>query len=310
MSKTTKRLGRGLDSLVSDLRLDREPVASRPVPSTGPLPELGRPADRSASVSVDALLPNPFQPRTAVSDPDVQSLAESLKTSGMIQAISARQVGDSLQIITGERRWRAAKVAGMTMVPVVIRDVDDQTMLEMALVENIQREDLNAVDRAKAYQRYRDHFGVTADRLAERLGEDRTTVTNYLRLLDLPQDIQGLLARGRITMGHARCIVGLADDEARHRLAKAVVSHDLSVRALEEVVRREKRGQQRSPDGSAQRAEKTANILDLEHRLSLVTGTKVTIQEGRPKGTGRIVIEYYSLDDFERIADHLGLTPE
>jgi len=310
MSKTTRRLGRGLESLVSDLRSARESGVAEPFPGPQVSPEDGLSQGRPALVDVEALSPNPFQPRSSMSDEDVRSLADSLRNRGMIQSISARQIGGKLQIIAGERRWRAAKVAGIRKVPVVIRDVDEQGMLEMALIENLQREDLNPVDRARAYRRYCDDFGVTAEGLAERLGEDRTTVTNYLRLLDLPEDIQDLAAAGRITMGHARCIVGVGDDESRRRLAKAVAAHDLSVRALEEIVRREKRGQERSAARARGRAEKSANIRDLEHRLSLATGTKVTVQEGRRKGTGRIVIEYYSLDDFDRIADHLGLTPE
>lgn len=310
MSKSTRRLGRGLESLVSDLRSAPESGVAEPFPGSQVSPEDGLSQGRPAFVDVEALSPNPFQPRSSMSDEDVRSLADSLRNRGMIQSISARQIGGKLQIIAGERRWRAARVAGIRKVPVVIRDVDERGMLEMALIENLQREDLNPVDRARAYRRYCDDFGVTAEGLAERLGEDRTTVTNYLRLLDLPEDIQDLAAAGRITMGHARCIVGVADDESRRRLAKAVAAHDLSVRALEEIVRREKRGQERSAARARGRAEKSANIRDLEHRLSLATGTKVTVQEGRRKGTGRIVIEYYSLDDFDRIADHLGLTPE
>jgi len=227
----------------------------------------------------------------------------------MLQPISVRRVGDGFQIIAGERRWRASQLAGLKRVPVLIREVDDQGMLEMALVENIQREDLNPLDRAKAYRRYCDTFAASAEQVAGRVGEDRTTVTNYLRLLELPADIQSLLAAGRISMGHARSLAGVADDGDRRRLAKAVVAHELSVRALEEIVRREKRGEARAP--SARRSkDKSPNLRDLEERLSLACGTKVVIQEGRAKGTGKMVIEYYSLDDFDRIASKLGLPRE
>ena len=315
MSKTPKRLGRGLESLVSDLRADRGPPDT-PVPGRpgeGP-PE---PADAAVGlaqeptlIEVDRLASNPFQPREAVTEESLASLAESLRNSGMIQPISVRRCGARLEIITGERRWHAARLAGMKAVPVVVRQADDRQMLEMALVENIQREDLNPVDRARGYRQYCDDFGATAEQLAKRLGEDRTTITNYLRLLDLPQEIKDSLAAGRISMGHARCIVGVADDESRLRLARAVVTNGLSVRALEEILRRTKRGQARGDQGAVRRREKTPHISDLEQRCAMAIGTKVAIQEGRRKGTGRIVIEYYSLDDFDRIVDRLGVERE
>jgi len=262
-----------------------------------------------AWIDPSELSPNPMQPRADLSDDGLSGLAESIRNSGMIQPISVRRVGGRLQIIAGERRWRASQLAGLERVPVLIREVDDRGMLEMALVENIQREDLNPLDRAKAYRRYCDTFAASAEQVAERVGEDRTTVTNYLRLLDLPADIQSLLATGRISMGHARSLAGVPDDDDRRRLAKAVVAHELSVRALEEIVRREKRGEVRAPS-TRRSKDKSANLRDLEERLSLACGTKVAIQEGRGKGTGRIVIEYYNLDDFDRVASKLGLPPE
>ena len=180
-------------------------------------------------------------------------------------------------------------------------------MLEMALIENIHREDLNAVDRARAYRRYCDEFDVSAQDLAERLGEDRTTVVNYLRLLELPEEIKELVVAGVLSMAHARCIVGVEDEEERLRLARSVEAHGLSVRALEEVIRREKRGRER---GDEEAVQKPAHVRDLEERLSLGTGTKVRIREGRRRGSGRITIEYYSLDDFDRISRLLGVTAE
>ncbi len=315
MSKTVKRLSRGLDSLVGDFQPPKGTVPLREArvvsaEASGELRTLGQDSDTAGeptAIAVDRLSPNPFQPRGTFSDASLAALAASLRQSGMIQPISARRSGGKLQIVAGERRWRAAKLAGMASVPVIVTEVDDRQMLEMALIENIQREDLNAIDRARAYRRYCDEFGVAAEELAGRLQEDRTTVTNYLRLLDLPEDVKALVAANRLSMGHARCIVGVADDPTRLRLAKAVVAHDLSVRALEEIVRREKRGAERSPDGAGRRSDKTPHLRDLEERLAVSTGTKVTIKEGRRKGSGRIVIEYYSLDDFDRISARLGL---
>jgi ParB family chromosome partitioning protein len=316
MSKSPKRLGRGLDSLVTNLR----PTASQTGPETtapakpgaGPpaapaTPRVGDAAGLPAEIAINGLVPNPFQPRSAVTEESLASLAESLAGSGMIQPISVRRHGGRLEIIAGERRWHAARMAGMETVPVVVREADDRRMLEMALVENIQREDLNAVDRARAYRQYCDDFGASAEALARRLGEDRSTVTNYLRLLELPDEIGQLLAVGRISMGHARCLVGVTDREAQLHLARVVVANELSVRALEEVVRRAKRGQARGDQASRAPREKTPNLADLEQRCSVAVSTKVTIHEGRRKGSGRIVIEYYSLDDFDRIVDRLGV---
>ena len=309
MPKPTKRLGRGLASLVTDMRTTEGPSAPEDRgPAVSPSPSQGEPTIRL--VAVEALAPNPFQPREIISEAGLISLAESLRNSGMIQPLSARQTAGQLQIITGERRWRAAKLAGIRNIPVVVRDVGDREMLEMALVENLQREDLNAIDRARAYRQYCDRFGLTAEAVAQRLGEDRTTVTNYLRLLELDDEIRGMVAQGRLSMGHARCIVGLPDPGTRLRLAKAVVAHELSVRALEEIARREKRGRDHATAPPEARADQTAHVRDIEERFSLATRTKVTIQQGRRKDTGRIVIEYYSLDDFDRIAALLEVPPE
>jgi ParB family chromosome partitioning protein len=212
------------------------------------------------------------------------------------------------EIVAGERRWRAARLAGLDEVPVIVRDATDEEMLELALVENIQREDLNTIDRAKAYRELRDRFGLGPDEVGERVGEDRSTVTNYLRLLDLAEPIQALVAGAQLSMGHARCLLGVADPERRERLARSAVDNELSVRALEEIVRREKTGRGVRPaDGAATPRELSPHIADLQHRFEDALKTKVTIREARAKGRGRIVIEYFSLDDFDRIAQKLGV---
>jgi ParB family chromosome partitioning protein len=307
MAKPTKRLGRGLSSLVSDVRHPTEEVAAEEIGV--PEPALGGHGRLSAEVvSTEALSPNPFQPREHPSDASLISLAESLRTSGMIQPISARRISGRLEIIAGERRWRAAQMAGLGSVPVIVREATDREMLEMALVENIHREDLNAIDRARAYRHYCDRFDLTGEEVARRLGEDRSTVANYLRLLDLGDEIKGMVAEGKLSMGHARCIVGVPDAPSRLRLAKATLAHGLSVRALESVARREKVGRERAEGAEVRRMEKTPHLRDLEERLGMATGTKVTIVEGHRKGTGRLMIEYYSLDDFERISALLGVS--
>jgi len=211
------------------------------------------------------------------------------------------------EIIAGERRWRAAQEAGLKNVPVVIRDATDEQMLELALIENIQREDLNAMERARAYRNFCDQFDLKADDVAFRMGEDRSTVANYLRLLDLDLPTQDMVANGTISMGHARCLLGITDHSLRQRLAQTVAKENLSVRALEGMVRRRKKSGQSDGGGVSTSKGRSAHIEDMERRFEQRTKTKVSIHEGHKKGTGRIVIEYYSLDDFDRISEFLGV---
>ncbi len=312
MAKPTRRLGRGLDSLVSNLRS----VSSQPTPPIEELDTTERavtrneaaPSIRAASLPAEALTPNPQQPRSNAKHGDVLSLARSIEQTGILQPIVVRCVSGRYQIIAGERRWRAARSLGMTHVPVIVRDATDDQMLEFALIENIQREDLNAIDRAKAYRQFCDRFSLKAEQVATRLCEDRTTVANYIRLLELPDPIKELVAAAKLSMGHARCLLGIKDDAECLRLAESAVENQLSVRALEEVVRREKRSDRTLAPKS--RLERRAHLRDLERRFEEAIKTKVTIQEGKRKSTGRVVIEYYSLDDFDRIAELLGVTRE
>ncbi|MGD2111368.1 MAG: ParB/RepB/Spo0J family partition protein [Phycisphaerae bacterium] len=257
------------------------------------------------------LLPNPCQPRVDMDNDALVILSRSVARCGVLQPIPVRPsaaMQGKYEIVAGERRWRAARLAGLDEVPVIVRDATDEEMLELALVENIQREDLNTIDRAKAYRELRDRFGLGPDEVGERVGEDRSTVTNYLRLLDLAEPIQALVAGAQLSMGHARCLLGVADPERRERLARSAVDNELSVRALEEIVRREKTGRGVRPaDGAATPRELSPHIADLQHRFEDALKTKVTIREARAKGRGRIVIEYFSLDDFDRIAQKLGV---
>lgn len=312
MAKPTRRLGRGLDSLVSNLRS----ASSQHGPLTEELDPAERtttqneapPSIRAASLPTGALTPNPQQPRSNAEHGDVLSLARSIEQSGILQPIVVRCVSGRYQIIAGERRWRAARSLGMTHVPVIVRDATDEQMLEFALIENLQREDLNAIDRAKAYRQFCDRFSLKPDQVAARLCEDRTTVANYLRLLELPDPIKELVAAAKLSMGHARCLLGIKENAERLRLAESAVQNELSVRALEEVVRREKRSDRGLSVETHQ--ERRAHLRDLERRFEEAIKTKVTIKEGKRKSTGRVVIEYYSLDDFDRIAELLGVTLE
>ena len=314
MSKSTKRLGRGLNSLVSDL------VQGAPAPVSAEEALAEAPGTRGESLGggpveatmlpVDELRPNPFQPRNNVSEHDVISLAASIERKGLLQPIAVRRREDRYEIIAGERRWVAAKSLGINHVPAVIRDASDEEMLELALIENIQREDLNAIDRAMAYRQFCNRFGLKPEEVARRLGEDRTTVVNYLRLLDLPGGIRSMVADGRLSMGHARCLLGVAEETRGLELAESVVQNELSVRALEEIVRREKTRQGGPAATPEARDLGSAHLRDLERQFEQAIKTKVTLREGKRKGTGRITIEYYTLDDFDRIASALGVTLE
>ena len=323
MAKPTRRLGRGLDALVSDLKPGEGRAAPSPSgqtpgpkvlaveaqahPSVGSLGAAG--VVETKMLPPNALSPNPYQPRNNVEETDILSLARSIETSGLLQPIAVRRKGDQYEIIAGERRWRAAQHLGLDRVPVLLRDATDEQMLELALVENLQREDLNAIDRARAYRRFCTEFDLKPEEVAGRVGEDRTTVVNYLRLLDLPRAIRDMVAGGSLSMGHARCLVAVQDEVHQRRLADAVVGNDLSVRALEEIVRRERKARgprdvpREEPLGATE-----ANIRDLERRFEQALKTKVTIRPGRRKGTGRITIEYFSFDDFERICEVVGAT--
>ena len=321
MPKQGKRLGRGLDSLVSDLRANHAPSAI-PAPSAAASivateAEFNQTEGERSRMSgplmlpVGRLMPNPFQPRSELGAAGIESLAASIQRSGMLQPITVRKRNERYEIIAGERRWTAAKAAGMMSVPVIIREADDEQMLELALIENLQREDLNAIDRAKAYKRFCARFGIKPDELAERLGEDRSTVVNYMRLLELPESIHGLVAGGKLGMGHARCLLGIGENSRRERLAESAAQNDWSVRALEEIVRREKTRSVENPkSGGVVPSQTSAHVRDLQQRFEHAVKTKVMIREGRRKGTGRIVIEYFSLDDFDRIAVLLGVGDE
>ncbi len=328
MAKTERRLGRGLSSLVSSQPppVDPEPIKKKTSttktipPSPKTTGQVKRPTSSEAdlslpesdiqakSVPIDSLGPNPFQPRGDADQASIKPLAESIRQSGMLQPITVRQHEGRLQIIAGERRWWAARSLGMSTVPILLRSATDEQMVELALIENIQREDLNAIDRAQAYRVFCARFSLRPDDVAKRLGEDRSTVSNYLRLLDLPGPIRDLVAQGHVSMGHARCLLGVTADDRRWQLAEAVVRNELSVRALEEIVRREKTREQDTPEPATKGTPaRSPHLQNIERLFEQAVKTKVTIREGRRKGTGRITIEYFSLDDFDRISELLGV---
>jgi len=302
-----KHLGRGLESLlgpittiVSDEKM-QIPIEANP-PNFPPDKEL----DKSLKeISIDAILANPYQPRTSWDQQELEELAESIRLKGLIQPIVVRPAGANFELIAGERRLRAARIAGLTAIPALVRAATDQELLELALIENINRSDLNPIERAKAYQNYISTFNLTQDEAANRLGQSRPVVANYVRLLDLPQEIQDMLTSGQLSMGHARAILSLPTDDLRRKLANRAMAGRLSVREVERLVRRylsiADKGRRPLPV-------KPPHILDLENRLTSELGTKVTIETRKSGQRGKIIIEFYSIEDFDRISERIGIT--
>ena len=327
MPDTTKRLGRGISSLLSDPNKSRLADSLPDSVMGDPSATAAKPAParhRTIRVPLDCVVPNPNQPRRSMSDQGIASLAGSIKRNGIIQPIVIRPLGGTstvgmgrpfsmqgtvkYELIAGERRWRAARVAGLSDVPAILRDATEEQLLELALVENIHREDLNAIDRAIAYGQFRDKFGLAPEEIGERVGEDRTTVTNYLRLLDLPSEIQDMVSSDLLSMGHARGLAGLRSRDEQIKLAEHSVRKGLSVRALEESVRKLREPTKAGSVGGAPgHRNKRPLIRDLERRFTQILKTRVTIQERRANNTGQIVIEYHSIDEFEGICERLGI---
>lgn len=302
-----KRLGRGLSSLISFDAFDGPhaapalPTATPESPSRGP----------AIMIGVGRIRPNPFQPRRESPPEDLKSLAASIAATGLIQPVIVRtRPNEVYELVAGERRWRAAQMAGLSEIPAVVRDASDAEMLEIALAENIFREDLNAIDRAQAYRRYCDQFGLTPEDVAAKLGEDRTTVTNYLRLLELPQEVKDWVASGQLSMGHARCLLAIRSASDLVRTAKQAINLGLSVRALEKLVRDRVSARQAAAKAGSGGDGKRPQIRAMEEAFSRQLGTKVEIDESRRKGTGKLIIHYFSLDDFDRIAERLGIKVE
>lgn len=274
-------LGRGLSALIPD--------------APAPAAPSGRPAD----VDIDLLEPNTFQPRVHMDDQRLEELAQSIRANGVIQPIVARKRDRGYEIIAGERRWRAAQRAGLLRVPVIVRDVPDEKLLEVALVENIQREDLNAVEEARAYQRLSSEFKMTQEQIAGAVGKERSTIANVLRLLKLPDDVISQLSRGDLTMGHARALLGIEDAAALRRAAREVVEQKLSVRDTELLVRRLTAPAPKQKSG----LEADANTRAAEEKLRFALGTRVRIL--RKGHGGRVEIEFKDEEELQRLYELL-----
>ena len=247
--------------------------------------------------------PNDLQPRHFFSEEEMQGLIESIKKHGILQPVIVKPLAHGYMLIAGERRWRAARHLGLKEMPAIVRHSDGADTLEIALIENIQREDLNPIEKALGFKELTSKFGLTQEQVAKAMGKDRSSVTNYLRLLDLPQEIQDHVSRGTLSMGHARAILGVRDHETQRGLCERILKEGLSVREVEEIVSLGKN--QAKPKKSASAKASTPHLEDLEDRFRRFFGTKVTIRER--KGRGKIMISFHSNEEFGRIANALGI---
>ena len=302
-----KHLGRGLASLLGPITTSAQ-ESPLPIPIAEIDHNILSNNDLRYSlreIKVDEIQPNPYQVRFIWNEQELAELAQSIKANGVIQPIIVRPMGSGYQLIAGERRWRAAKLAGLQTVPAIVRPVKDDELLELALVENIHRADLNPIERANAYQRYVSTLSLTQADAAQRLGEDRSVIANYLRILDLPSEIKQMLIEGQLTMGHARAILALPTDELRRKLANRAMAGRLSVREVERLVRQYLTANDQKKNIVRARP---AHIQDLESRLSKELGTNVMIETRKNGKCGRIVVEFHSLEEFDRIMQHIGVT--
>lgn len=290
-----KALGKGLQSLIP-----RRPAVEPPVPA--PVQAPSPPDGEVQRLSTEHISPNPNQPRREFDATALMELTQSIERDGIIQPIIVRRSGPrEYQIIAGERRWRAAKAAGLPEVPVIVREADDQQVLELALVENIQREDLNPIELALAFHRMATELGLSHDQIGQKTGKERTTITNSVRLLQLPQELQDLIAAKQLSAGHARALLRFDDHDLQRQIANRCIEEGWSVRQIEGFTR---------PAGEAKGKKKPAeaaldpNVKFAVSELERVLGTKVRIVEGT-KGKGRIEIEYYSSEELSRIYEQI-----
>ncbi|MHC5060447.1 MAG: ParB/RepB/Spo0J family partition protein [Planctomycetota bacterium] len=304
-SQQRRHLGKGLEALMGPItRGAVQPGGAEPAPGTSKFPPDKELHKSLRQISVDSVKPNPYQPRMIYNDEDLRDLADSIGANGVIQPVLVRETEAGYEVIAGQRRLKAAKLAGLEDVPALVRDADDSEMLELALVENIHRTDLNPIERAKAYQNFLETFALTQAEAARRLGEDRSVIANYIRLLDLPGEIKQMLTDGSISMGHARAILALPTDDLRKKLANRALAGRLSVREVERLVRKALAGPK---DSSQNSIETPPHIIDLEKRLQSLLGTKVSIATRKRGQRGRIIIDFYSLDEFDRLTEKMGL---
>lgn len=291
-----RRLGRGLDFFLSGGRAPQPPAQ----------PGHSSPTEETLQVEVGALGPSPHQPRSEFGDAELQELAASIRANGILQPILARRVQDRYEIVAGERRWRAAKLAGLERVPVLIKPITDEESAVFGLVENLQREDLNAIEKAQAFRKLLAQLKVTQDDLAKRVGLDRSSVTNFLRLLDLPPEVQAHVSRGTLSMGHARCLLGLGDPAAIVKMADEAIRLAWSVREVEQRVKQLTLGKPLDPGQASLtkvKGQRPVWLREVEETLMEALGTRVTVKGTAKKS--KIVIECSNRAEFDRVYDRL-----
>lgn len=291
---TERRLGRGLESLLGGEKQER--VAPAIVPAEG--------MTGARKVPLESIRPNPLQPRSAFTERELDELTESIRAVGILQPLIVRKRGGAYELVAGERRLRAAKRAGLTEAPVIEREVSDDDMLTLALVENLQREDLNPIEKAKGFKELIEKHSLTQEAASKRLGKDRATIANFIRLLELPEAVQHVVSRGTISMGHARALLGLPTASAQQALALRIEEEGLSVRQVETLVAAVRAGDKRRHPHRAAPI-KPAHLRDIEDRARHRFGTKVQLDYAG--GKGRMTIHFYSDDDLHRVLETLGL---
>lgn len=289
-----KVLGRGLDSLLPSARATATATAA---PAPAPVQPAG---DMVRELAIDQIERNPYQTRTRWDEAALQELAASIKHSGVLQPVTVRAHNGKFQLITGERRWRASQIAGKATVPAIVRQVSNEQAMEMTIIENLQREDLNPMEQARAYERLAREFSLTQEQMAQRTGKERSSVANFLRLLKLPPEVQTLVESDKLSFGHAKALMPLDSPEAMNRLAQRIVTLSMSVRQTEGAV-----ANLLNPPEKKEAPERLVdpNVRDVEREMERSLGVRVQITDR--KGKGKIVIEYKSLEDFDRVVEIL-----
>lgn len=320
-NKKKRRLGMGLSGMIggpvevkpaqSTEEAASDRVATPPKSTPSPAATKAPPGAAMASIYLDVnrIRPNAHQPRQGISTRSLEPLVASIRSSGVMQPIVVRPASEdgSHELVAGERRWRAATAAGLQQIPAVVHDIDDRTAAEWAIIENVQREDLDAIEQADAFRRLQSEFGLTHAEIAEQVGFTRSAVTNQIRLCDLDPDTKTLVREGALSGGHGRSLLGIESSHARLQMAKEAIAGEWSVRELERRVRSSKP----SPKGASQSStpeRNRAHLDDLEQQLATHLGTKVRISTGRAKGRGKLVIEFYDLDQFDGLLGRMGFT--
>jgi ParB family chromosome partitioning protein len=295
-------LGKGLDALISG-GIARKPEPAPAPPPTTPVPPAAPLKDNVVKVPVEQVHRSPFQPRTTFEQEPLQELIESIRSKGVVQPLLVRRDATGYELIAGERRLRASQAAGLTAVPVIVIEASDQEALELALIENLQRENLNAIEEARGYRELIQRFTLKQEDVAQKVGKSRAAVANALRLLDLPDDVQSWVAKGQLSVGHAKVILGLTIKEEQWLLAEQCLRQGLTVRQVEKLVERA-RETGRVPSARKKRANQAPHLEAIEDGLRQKLGTKVHIIKGRRKG--RIEIEFFGEDDLSRLVALLG----